>query len=73
MFRWDQWIQGAIASGFIALVAVAPAIVIDGITVADMWSLLAGFLGGIGLYCKTHPPKIWDGEERRESLIEKTN
>lgn len=74
MFRWDLWIQGAIASGFIALIAVAPAVVMDGITGPEMWSLLAGFLGGIALYCKTHPPEPWSGEDRRNSpVVEKKN
>lgn len=58
MFRWDLWIRGAIASGFVALVAIAPAILMDGVTKSELWALLAGFAGGIGLYCKSHPPFV---------------
>lgn len=65
MFRWDLWIQGALASGIVSVIAVAPAIVLNGITEAELWALLAGFLGGIGLFCKAHPPKPWEGIERR--------
>lgn len=67
MFRWDLWIQGALSSGVIALVAAAPAIVIDGVTGPELWALLAGFLGGLALYCKAHPPEPWKGEERRDN------
>lgn len=62
MFRWDRWIQGAIASGVISAIAIAPAIVMNGVTKLELWTLLAGFIGGIGLYCKSHPPDLDDSE-----------
>lgn len=57
-FRWDQWLKGALASGFVAVVAIAPGIIKDGVTGTEAWALLAAFVGGIGLYCSSHPPKL---------------
>ncbi len=68
--RWDLWWKGAVASGFITLIAVAPALVSDGVTSAEAWALLASFLGGIALWCKDHKP-VWDGTERRAEELKK--
>ncbi len=57
MFRWDQWVQGAFYSGLVSVVAIAPAIVADGITKPELWALLSAFIGGIALYCKDHKPE----------------
>ncbi len=64
-FRWDQWFEGFIASGLLAVIAGLPAIVEGGITKAEIWSLIVLFVGGIAFYCKTHPPEIWNGTNRR--------
>jgi hypothetical protein len=62
--RWDMWWKGALASGILAVVAVSPAIVDNGITGVEAWALLSVFLGGIGLWCKQHKLE-WDGVDRR--------
>lgn len=64
MFRWDLWVRGAIASGFVTAIAIAPAIVLDGITKLELWALFSGFLGGIALFCKTHPPIFHEHDEK---------
>lgn len=69
MFRWDLWVKGAVASGFVAVVAVAPAILMDGVTKAEIWALLSGFAGGIALYCKTHPPYLHNHDEFKKQFI----
>ena len=55
--RLDQWTKGALASGFVSVIAIAPVIVKDGVTSVEAWALLSCFLGGIALYCADHPPK----------------
>lgn len=62
--RWDSWWKGALFSGALAVVAVAPAIVVNGITEVEAWALLSVFLGGIALWCKDHKIE-WDGIDRR--------
>lgn len=64
--RWDQWWKGAAASGFVTLVAIAPALVLNGVTKVEAWAMLSSFLGGIALWCKDHKIE-WDGIDRRNS------
>lgn len=64
--RFDQWWKGAIASGFVTAVAVAPALVLEGVTKAEIWMIFSSFLGGIALWCKDHKI-VWDGTERRQN------
>lgn len=70
MFRWDLWVQGAFAAGIVAVIAVLPVVLKDGITGEELWALLAVFAGGIALFCKDHPPKPWTGDERRDTSLE---
>lgn len=63
MFRWDLWLKGALGSGFVSMIAIAPAIVTDGISKLELWALLSGFLGGVALYCKSHPPRLHEHDE----------
>jgi hypothetical protein len=64
--RWDIWWRGALASGVLAVISVAPAVVQNGVTKVEAWALLSVFLGGIALWRKEHKLE-WDGVERRET------
>lgn len=55
-FRWDQWLKGALASGFVAAVAALGPMLADGnFTKPEVYMLASFFVGGIALYCKSHP------------------
>ena len=59
-FKWDKWLQGAVISGLLAVVAIAPGITSEGITKLEAWAMLSVFIGGIALFCKNHPPNLDD-------------
>ena len=63
MFRWDLWVRGAFASGFVSTISIAPALVTDGVSKLELWALLAGFLGGVALFCKSHPPNYHEHDD----------
>ncbi len=56
MFRWDKWLQGAFYSGLVAAIAAAGPMFADGeVTKPELYMLISFFLGGIALWCKSHP------------------
>ncbi len=68
--RWDVWWKGAVASGTLAVISVAPALIENGITRVEAWALLSVFVGGIALWRKEHKLE-WDGVDRRTDLPQK--
>jgi hypothetical protein len=66
MFQWNKWFEGMIASGLVAAIMVIGPLINDGITKSELYMLLSAFLGGIVLYCKSHPPTPWNGVDRRD-------
>ncbi len=67
MFRWDKAAEGAVWSGLLSALTVAPLYLKDGqLTGVETVMLIGEFLGGIVLYIRTHKEE-WNGEERRMS------
>ena len=55
--RWDKYLEAAGISGLITVILSSAPYFADGhITGVEGLMLLGSFIGGMGLYMKTHPP-----------------